>query len=134
MDAIYTVASNVSVAADGTIPVGSIVRRVGRYMGIEGSGIACCGRGYYDVTVNVTMSPDAAGVIGIRLYQDGNPVTGGVTMGTGVLNSPLNLTIAPIARLSQCDTTTFSVALDSDGTATGALVENMTVRIEKITR
>ena len=129
--AIYTVASNVSVAADGTIPVGSIVRRLGCGMGIEGDAITCCGMGYYEVTVSVTMSPDAAGVIGVRLYQDGTPVVGGMAMGTGTLNSPLPLSFTSLVRIPQCGITTLSVALDSDGGTTGALVENMTVTVER---
>ena len=128
--AIYTVASNVSVAADGTIPVGTIIRRMGCEMSIEGDAIACRGMGYYGVTVSVTMSPDAAGVIGVRLYQDGTQVPGAFAMDTGTLNSPLSLSFRTMVRTSQCGVSTLTVALDSDGTTTGALVENMTVTVE----
>lgn len=129
--AIYTVASNVSVAADGTIPVGTIVRRLGCEMGVEGDAIACRGAGYYTVSVSVTMSPDAAGVIGVRLYQNGTAVNGGMAMGTGTLNSPLPLSFTSLVRIPPCEVTMLSVALDSDGGTTGALVENMTVTVER---
>lgn len=127
--AICTVATNVSVAADGSIPVGSIVRRLGPGMGVEGGAISCEGCGYYEVTVCVTMSPTAAGAIGIRLLKDGSEVPGATAMGTGVLNSPMSLTVNMLVRKTCCGVMMLSVALDSDGTDTGALVENMTVTV-----
>lgn len=127
--AIYTVATNVQVAADGTIPVGNIVRRLGPEFGVEGGAISCDGGGYYTVTVCVTMSPDAAGALGIRLLRDGSVVQGATAMGTGTLNSPMSLTVNTIVRKSCCGVMTLSVALDSDSTTTGALIENMTVTV-----
>jgi len=130
--AIYTVVSNANVAADGTIPVGTVVRRVGCDMGVEGDAIACRGIGYYAVDVTATLSPDAAGAVGISLMQDGVQVPGATAMGTGATGQPMALSISAIVRKVQCGTTTLSLALDSDGTAIGALVENCTRRVIEI--
>lgn len=129
---IYTVASNVSVAADGTIPVGTVVRRRGCDMRVEGDAVSCRGGGYYGVAVSATVSPDAAGAVGIRLYRDGIQVPGAMTMGTGAINSPMSLSFSTVVRKECAGAMTLSVALDSDGTTTGALVENMTVRVEEL--
>lgn len=127
--AIYALATNVNVAADGTIPVGTVVRRLGCDMRVEGDAIACCGRGYYAVDVTATISPDAAGAVGIRLLQDGASVPGAMALGNGTISQPMSLSLSAVVRKVQCGTMTLSVVLDSDGTTTGALVENCTVRV-----
>lgn len=65
-----------AVALNGTINLGSIARRhncnqCNPAIDLNGSGITITKSGYYDVDVDVTVSPTAAGPVSVSLLQDG---------------------------------------------------------------
>lgn len=65
-----------AVAIGGNIALGSIVRRYGcnrcnPTIDLNGSGITITEPGYYDVDVDVTVAPTAAGPVTVSLLQDG---------------------------------------------------------------
>ena len=74
--AIYIVNSTTTMVSPGEIiPLGSTVRRFGCNITQDGNTITLSGRGYYQVTATATVSPTAAGDIGITLIKDGVPVS-----------------------------------------------------------
>ena len=131
--AIYTVNTNAAVVANGAIPFGSIIRRFGQCVQLDGSDITVCGQGYYDVECSVTLLPTAAGNIGIQLYADGSPIPGANAQGVGVAGSPLNLSISSLVRQKCNGATSLSLRLTTPtGVTTGATVQNCACVVEKI--
>lgn len=131
--AIYTVNSNANVAANGTIPFGSIIRRFGQSVQLDGSDITVCGQGYYDVDCSVTLLPVAAGNIGIQLYADGAPVPGANAQGVGVAASPLNLSITSLVRQKCCGASSLSLKLVTPtGVTTGATVQTCACSVKRL--
>lgn len=131
--AIFTVNSNVSVAANGQIPFGSIIRRFGQGVSLDGSDIVCCGQGYYDVACSVTLIPAAAGNIGIQLYADGAPVPGAYSEAAGTAGSPVALPLTAMVRQKCCGAVSISLKIVSpSGATTGATVENASAVVEKL--
>lgn len=112
--ALYTVNTNVSANANGMIPLGTVSRRFGCCLAMEGDSIVCKGRGYYDFSASVTLIPSAAGIIGIQLVRDGVPVPGANAYGSGTADAPLNLSICALTReMQQCSSSTLGLMLES---------------------
>lgn len=131
--AIYTVDTNTVVAANGQVPFGSVIRRFGSGVSLDGSDVTCCGQGYYDVDCSVTLIPAAAGNIGVQLYQDGAPIAGAFAQGTGVAGSPLNLSISSLIRQKCCGASSISMRIVTpSGVTTGATVTNAACVVEKL--
>ena len=65
-----------AVAVDGVIPLGSLIRRYGCDVALNGNAVNITGAGYYDVDASVTVTPAAAGIVTISLYKDGVAVPG----------------------------------------------------------
>lgn len=85
----YNFTGSQTVLADSSLPLTTIVRQFGRNIrlgnnsAVISDGCNCSGTceraaGYYNAFVNVTLTASAAGTITVMLYQDGQPVTGGV--------------------------------------------------------
>ena len=85
------------------VPYGSIIRRYGQGVQLNGGSIQCCGSGYFDVDQRLIVTPAAAGPITVQLYQDGRPVEGASITLDGVLNTPLVLPIKALVRNCGCD-------------------------------
>lgn len=96
--ALYTINTNLDVAANGTIPVGSTVRRFGCNLQVNGPDIVCCGVGYYDVEGSITLTPEGAGEVGVQLYADGAPVPGALATVTGTAGNIDNLFVTTLVR------------------------------------
>ena len=60
-----------AVAVDGVIPLGSLIRRYGCDVALNGNAVNITGTGYYDVDASVTVTSTAAGTVTITLYKDG---------------------------------------------------------------
>ena len=129
--AIYTVVTNASVAANGQIPFGSIIRRFGPSLDLSGSDIVACGRGYYGVDCSVTLVPVGAGAIGVQLYADGTPVPGATAQAQGTAAEPLNLSVTGLVRQKCQGATSLSMGLVSGDVTTGATVQNMATKVTK---
>lgn len=129
--AIYTALTTPSVvAAGGTIPIGTLARRYGRCLGVEGNGIAIVDSGYYDVDVSITVLPTEAGAITATLQKDGVPVPGATATGTAAAaGNAVNLSISSLIRQFGCCSgqSVLTVVLSAAGT-----VNNMAVVVEKV--
>ena len=129
--AIYTALTTPSVvAAGGTIPIGTMIRRYGRFLGVEGNGIAIGDSGYYDVDVSITVLPTAAGAITATLQKDGVAVPGATATGTAAAaGNAVNLSISSLIRQFGCcaGQSVITIVLSAAGT-----VNNMAVVVEKV--
>jgi hypothetical protein len=100
--AIYTVnESSQTVAEDGVINLGTIVRKFGCNLNLAGTGIQIMGPGYYRFDSSITLAPDAAGNITVTAYLDNMPVQGAVaTAEATAAGDILNLDLDFIIRQS----------------------------------
>lgn len=72
------VANNVSaaVAANASIPLGTIQRRYGCALNAASAGVTITQKGYYLVNATITFTAPAAGVVAISLQDNGQQVVG----------------------------------------------------------
>lgn len=131
--AIHTVNRNFTAPANGQIPLGSPVRRFGRSMSVDGTGITCCEVGYYDLESSITLTPEAAGQIGVQFYANGQPVQGATAQGTGAVGTPLNLSVTALVRRMPCAAVVITAQLVTpDGVDTGATVDVISTVVGKM--
>lgn len=132
--AIYTVNTSAETVNIGSIiPLGSTVRRYGCDVAQVGDGILVGGKGYYDVTVDATIAPTAAGNVGIQILADGAPVPGGVGKVTGVASTVVTIPAHAIYRMTCCEKpTNIQVSLVGDAAVESAVVSNLSVTVVKI--
>lgn len=95
---LYTVNSSAStVAANGTVPLGTVTRRFGQSIRQNVNNITLAGSGYYLVSLNMTASPSAAGAITVTLNENGAAVAGGAaTVTTTAESEQTQITLAQI--------------------------------------
>lgn len=128
--AIYTVNSTQpTLAANSQIPFGSVIRRFGSAVQLDGGSMLLCGSGYYDCDVNVTVEPAAIGAITAQLYLDGEAVPGAFATGyAAAAGNPVALSIPALVRICGCGCNkNLSVRIDA-----AADLVNMGVVVEKI--
>ena len=128
---IYTAMQTpVSVAVNGTIPLGTIIRRYGCNCDLNGNGIAVNGQGYYDVNVSVTAALTAAGTASVTLLKDGVAVPGATASATAsAAGASVTLAFPTTVRLGCCSVgSVLTLVL----TGAAATVSNAAVRVEKI--
>ena len=131
--AIYTVNSATqSVAVNGNISLGSIIRRFGPNLNLNGNAITVAGAGYYDLDVSATVAPTAAGNVTITALKDGVAIPGAIATGsTTTAGNPINLSISSLIREAcPCCDSLSSITFVLTGSA--ASVTNMAVVVEKI--
>lgn len=127
---LYTASTGpVTVASGGTIPLGSIIRRHGCAIALNGNAIACSDRGYYDVDVSITANPITAGTVTATLYNNGVAVPGATTSGSvSTAANPVALPINAVVRVPCCsNAATLSLIL----TGNASVVNNVSVTVEK---
>lgn len=129
--AIYT-SNNTATAVpiNGTIPLGTIIRRFGNNINLSNNGILIAGQGYYKITANVSVQAAAAGEISVALAKDGVVVPGTLASATASAASDVvNLTVVAINRLFCCgdSTDTLTFVLNATGTVNG-----INVTVEKL--
>ena len=71
-----------AVAVDGVIPLGSLIRRYGCDVALNGNTVNITGAGYYDVDASVTVAPAVVGTVTITLFKDGVAVPGATASAT----------------------------------------------------
>ena len=114
---IYTVATNVAIAANQSGPFGAIIRRYGCNCQLDGAGINLIGAGYYDLEASLTFTPTAAGPVTIQFYQDGQAIPGALATTQGTADEPLNLSVVAAIRNCGCNcNTTLTYTIDAAGT------------------
>lgn len=130
--AIYTVnATNSTVTATNgafvQIPFGSVIRRYGQSLGLDGGSILCCKEGYFDVEASLTYTPTAAGPVTFVVMQDGVAVPGLIATAQGTANQPMNLSLTGLARnCGQRCNSALTCWINASGTVT-----NLSTVVEK---
>ena len=118
-----------AVAVGGTINLGSIVRRFGCGVDLNG-GITIDEPGYYDVAVSITAAPTAAGDVTATMLNNGVAVPGvTATTTAAAANDPVNLSLVGIVRV-YCNGNIGNLSIVLGGTA--ASVTNVAVVVTKL--
>ncbi len=127
--AIYTVNTGATATAGGAIPLGSIIRRFGCNVNLNGNGIIINGAGYYDFDIILTAVPAAAGALTATLMRDGVAVPGATATATvATVGNSVTLPITAMVRqFANCDGATYTVVLSG-----AATVSNIAVTVDKI--
>ena len=118
-----------AVAVDGVIPLGSLIRRYGCDVALNGNAVNITGAGYYDVDASVTVSPAAAGTVTITLYKDGVAVPGATASETAAAHGTGDLRIPALVRQVCCAA---GSALTLVLTGVAATVDNVALRVQRI--
>lgn len=127
---IYTaLTAPVDVLAGGVIPLGTIVRRYGCAVNLNGNGIALSEAAYYDVHANVTVAATAAGEISATLLVDGVAYPGAIATATATAaGDVVVLPIDAIVRVGCCEgIKSLALVLSAAGT-----VQNVAVSVERV--
>ena len=122
-----------------TLPLGTTVRRFGRsccenILELSGNGILARDSGYYDLDASAVLTPAAAGIYTVTLYQDGQPVQGASQSITASAGATIVLNIPAIVR-TRCDCGASALTLVVSTTATlpaEVVVNNVVIVVEKI--
>lgn len=131
--ALYTVNQSAqNVAVNGVINLGTIARRFGQNLNLNGDGITVAGAGYYEVNASITVAPTAAGNVTVTMYKDGVPVQGASASETAAAaNDLVNLSIISIVR-ENCPCCESISNLTFVLTGTAAAVSNIATTTEKL--
>lgn len=129
--AIYTsMTTPTDVAVNGTIPLGTTVRRFGCNVAQDGNSVTISGRGYFKVSASITLAPTATTATTVTLLKDGVPVSGATaTVTVSTANNEVALPIEAIVR-NRCDCDSSILSLQLADTA--ASVTNVAFVVEKL--
>lgn len=129
--AIYTAMTTpTSVAVNGTVPLGTTIRRFGCNIAQDGNAITVKGKGYFLVTASITAAPDAVGTVTVVMSKDGVPVSGATASSSvSTAANPTALPIADIVR-NACDCDSSALSFTLDGAA--STVQNVAVTVVKL--
>lgn len=124
---IYTVITNAAVAEGAQGQYGSVVRRYGKNLTLDGGGIILIGSGYYSLDASLTFTPTGAGPVTIQFYQDGSVVPGALATVQGAAGEPITLPVTGTLRNCGCNcNTTLTYTISAAGTT-----NNLAVRVTK---
>lgn len=128
---IYTVNQGaVAVAVGGTIPLGSINRRFGCGLNLNGDGITVDANGYYDVSAAVTVQATAAGVVTVNMLRDGVLIPGATASATAAAAGDfVTLPLIPADRV-KCNDSGHTLTLVL--TAGAGTVTNVAFKVIKV--
>ena len=123
-----------AVAVGGVIPLGSLIRRYGCDVSLNGNAVNITGgnqsAGYYDVDASLTVAPAAVGTVTVTLYKDGVAVPGATASATAAAaNDALDLNITALVRQVCCAA---GSALTLVLTGAAASVDNVALRVQRI--
>lgn len=124
---IYTVLTNYAVTEGAQGSFGTIVRRFGRFVQLDGQGINLLGQGYYDLDASLSFTPTATGPVTIQFYQDGVAIPGALATTQGTAAEPCTLPVVAKVRNCGCDcNSTLTYTISAAGT-----VINLATRVDK---
>ena len=123
-----------AVAVGGVIPLGSLIRRYGCDVDLNGNAVNIVGgnqaAGYYDVDASITVAPTAAGTVTVALYKDGVAVPGATASATATAaDDVVDLNIPALVRQVCCAA---GSALTLVLTGAAAAVNNVALRVQRI--
>jgi len=129
---IYTANTSAqSVALNGIINPGTVVRRFGPNLNLSGNAIQIDGGGYYSIDASFIAAPTAAGNVTITAYLNNVAIPGAVaTASVETENNPINLSINAVLR-EPCQCCEGISNLTFVLTDTAATVSNSAVVVEK---
>lgn len=123
--------SQQTVALNSVIDLGSVLRRFGCNLRMNGDTIEVIGDGYYIVEVCVTATPTAIGNVTIQLLQNDIVVPG--TTATGSVATVGNSTSLPIVSTIRvgcnCEGATSLKVVLTEG---AGVINNISVRVIKV--
>lgn len=129
--AIYTANTGAqTVPVGGTISLGSIIRRFGCGVNLNGNGIVIDREGYYDVDASITATATAAGNITVTLLRDGVAVPGATATATAAAAGVVALPITALVRQACCNSGGATLTLVLTGAA--ATVNNVALKVIKL--
>jgi hypothetical protein len=118
-----------TVAAGGTVALGSVKMQVSRCSKLNGSGINIIAPGDYLVIVSATASPTAAGNISLTLLNNGVAVPGAISASSvSAAGSPTPLPIGTTISVNCCGNAAGLTLVISSA----ATVNNVAVTVVKI--
>lgn len=119
-----------TVAENGILSLGSVLRRYGCNCRLSGNAIEIVGEGYYKVDATVSVAPTAVGNVTVALYNNGVQVQGAIGYGSvSTAENPVTIPIVSTIRQGCC--------CDSADSLTLVLLEgagdvlNVSLRVEK---
>lgn len=119
-----------TVAENGILSLGSVLRRYGCNCRLSGNAIEVAGEGYYKVDATVSVAPTAVGNVTVALYNNGVQVQGAIGYGSvSTAENPVTIPIVSTIRQGCC--------CDSADSLTLVLLEgagdvlNVSLRVEK---
>lgn len=129
--AIYVVnTASQSVAVNGTVALGSAIRKFGCAVNLNGNSVLLDEAGYYAVDVSVTAAPTTAGTVTITLYNNGVAVPGATaSAAVSTAGNPVNLSFESLVRVG-CNGNTGVLTVVLSGTA--STVTNIAEVVTKI--
>lgn len=117
------------VAVNGTIPLGSVLRRYGCNCRLNGNKIEIEGTGYYTIDGTITLQPDAAGAVSVALFENNVAVPSAVATGTATaIGDDVTLPISTTVRETCCEGASSLSLVLVEGAST---VTNVSLRVEK---
>ena len=124
-----TTPSTANVAADGVLPLTTIVRRRGASIQQSNDSVVLGAPGYYHVSVNATFTAPVAGDVTFELRQDNLPVSGGTatTTITTALTETRSLSFEAIIRVTCCSA---PVTLSIVNTGVSITTSNISLAVE----
>ena len=129
--AIYVANTGAQVLQIGsTIALGSIIRRYGCAVNLNGNGITVDERGYYDVDASVIATAAAAGTVTVTLLRDGVAVPGSVASATAAAAGTVALPITALVRQACGCSGGSTLTLVLGGTA--ATINNVALKVIKL--
>lgn len=128
--ALYAVLQTpTAVAIDGVIPLGSLIRRYGCDISLNGNAVNLTGTGYYDVDASITVAPTAAGTVTATLVKDGVAIPGATASAAAAAGAPTVLSFPALVRQACCAA---GSALTLVLTGAAATVNNVALRVQRI--
>lgn len=128
--AIYTAMQTpTGVSVDGVIPLGSLIRRYGCDIAMNGNAINILSKGYYDVDASVTLTPTTAGTVTATLFLNGVAVPGATASATATAGSTVLLAFPSLVRQACCAAgSSLTIVL----TGAASTVNNVALRVQRI--
>ena len=129
---IYTANTSAqSVAVNGIINPGTVVRRFGPNLNLSGNALQIAGAGYYNIDASFVAAPTAAGSVTVTAYLNNVAIPGATaTASTGTAGNSVNISInAVIREPCQCCEGLSNLTFVLTGTA--ASVTNSAIVVEK---
>lgn len=128
--ALYAVLQTpTAVAVDGVIPLGSLIRRYGCDISLNGNAVNLSGAGYYDVDVSITVAPTAAGTVTATLVKDGVAIPGATASADAAAGASAVLSFPALVRQACCASGSALTLVLSGAAAT---VNNVALRVQRI--